>query len=1476
MKPILNLNKHPKDCDNLSMVNAINVKLSNDGSCLQSENSIDNHKTIINYIKGFYGDSDYEIISLLPCNKELLIFAKRLNSNDFCDVFRYNEIKDSIKVSIVGLNYYGGEIKGAFTYNVNDELIISITEINTDKEVPLRTINLGKFDVIKEQLINDLFPINPEVTIPTLQNYDYVSGSLPKGWYYIFVRYKIDNNDYTSWFDIGGPILIADVEKQSIFKYYGYKTVGSSNKSYEPYSIGALDHFNSLSDNAEETLELNLKYLDDRYKKYQISFICVNKTNIVCYKSFDINKSINNYILNINTMEEYSYEDVLINNANVYNVQNLINYQNRLYISNYKEKNLLNYDTSNIKLNLISDTKEYLDIKHITYKHSDNSSETYLDTDDEVDYINFDKFNDDTAQAKIVPNLLINGKAYNTIFENTVNNYISLHNPSQGQFIINLYGEKGLKPQVSTDIEDGVEVYVIKELCKILTFKGNLLDVEFYARIKYATVAGDCYFKYTIDNKTYLTTCTYTLFDYQNGIITGHINPYNAQITDDILLPSVDEIEYSNSSYINVKHSFNDRRKNTTLIPGEVYNFYIHFVDKYGFSTKGFKINPNNKLSGVPVIINYVDGENTYKYALMKPNTNIFNEAGVIQITRDNCIGIGNYFINRTYDDYFDIYGYCSTDYEGLSNALISLYGEIDKSKKIKWEDVSVGNLETAVINSEEDLKTFMSSPINYPKQFVTVQIPYYNKNNELLFKIPYANIENIKTNNGEGYRFPNIKFNVENVTIPDTYIGYFISYEKFEEISKCTGLLTKYDFNDIIHDENDTLTHHNLNKSSKMYFYSSDFDILDSVNLSYNTLRIEKKNTYKASDNPNVVVNSIISNICNLNVIETEEIEPLVIRYFPITDYNICAGGDVTKNRFGLGTCLELPIIDELFNEDDINLYKVSLLYINNNNYTSEDKKLIKCTNTIYPDIYEESIPVQYLNGKNTYNGTIIYDNNKFIYNDATFNVEAEKGKKYINFEDEKNVTAKFLTYFQIPCYRDFFYETKSFKQTSEKIYFKLAEITSDSKADEVPVELGCIIRPQYSISLFENKYDSIEEFTPKSYQNNRTDIIYLSDFNKFIRRSNVIQDESLNNAWRNFELENYKVISENKGNITNIVGIGSYFIVHTEHSMFLFDKSNTLKTADKDIQLSMPDIFDIDYKEIVTSDLGYCGLQDSKACITDQFGYIFYDNDAHRLYRFDAGAINTIDDNILQFLIKYKPNKIRFANDKESDRLLISIHFGDIKSDNNIVLSYNYKINSFISTHNYNFKDAVNTKNILYLIGTNNKSIYTINYDNIENVSYNIFANGTNKVTSSQIDIIVNESYDIVKTLEYIVYKLYKIKQNTTENYVGSPVEEIKSPYSGERIRVYNNEVDTGWLNIKIDSEESKNIFSNYTKPVWDLGNWNFSYLRNNSNLNISSDLKTRLYGNYFIISIKFGDTNERVEFESLGYSINKDRRI
>ena len=47
----LSLNKHPKNCKNLSLVYAKNIQVSNDLSCIHNEEAIYEHTNLINMIK---------------------------------------------------------------------------------------------------------------------------------------------------------------------------------------------------------------------------------------------------------------------------------------------------------------------------------------------------------------------------------------------------------------------------------------------------------------------------------------------------------------------------------------------------------------------------------------------------------------------------------------------------------------------------------------------------------------------------------------------------------------------------------------------------------------------------------------------------------------------------------------------------------------------------------------------------------------------------------------------------------------------------------------------------------------------------------------------------------------------------------------------------------------------------------------------------------------------------------------------------------------------------------------------------------------------------------------------------------------------------------------------------------------------------------------------------------------------------------
>ena len=71
----LNLNRHPKAHKDKSLIYALNMKLSKDGSVLENEESVENDSYISNILTDYYSDG-YKIIHIIPCNTEFVLFVK--------------------------------------------------------------------------------------------------------------------------------------------------------------------------------------------------------------------------------------------------------------------------------------------------------------------------------------------------------------------------------------------------------------------------------------------------------------------------------------------------------------------------------------------------------------------------------------------------------------------------------------------------------------------------------------------------------------------------------------------------------------------------------------------------------------------------------------------------------------------------------------------------------------------------------------------------------------------------------------------------------------------------------------------------------------------------------------------------------------------------------------------------------------------------------------------------------------------------------------------------------------------------------------------------------------------------------------------------------------------------------------------------------------------------------------------------------
>lgn len=1497
--PKLNLNKHPKDCDNLSLVDARNIKISHDESCITNENSIITNDLIQTAIHNIYR-SNFLIRGIIPINTGIVLFVQDYNKVEAninkLDVFVYNEKTidkdENIYLAYSGLSYHGGKFTGTFTYNVENDLIIAFSEYdcNNNELVPLRTINLGNPDKAGAEDNGDIrqveskLSIVPEVKLPAVSNIEYVKGNAYKGWYYLFIRYKINKNDYTQWYPIGCPIYVDVINRNNIVRYifnrdaFPEKTNETikidqltsliiGRKPWDGYGVGFSDYISDTTDICNETFKVVIKDLDVNYNIFQIGIICSSKSYTKSYKTFDIDivkNTINYYTLNLKNCEEYGSQELIATYYNYFNVKNIINYKNRLYIAGYNE-------------NKIDEEEIINSVKNITvglYTTAINTS---------------------TAE--------------NTNIREDVTVY--KENPNPHQFDESIY-------HGNATIEIPFSKYFSCDDTDLVDFLDNennrINDHTIKASDLYITVANE---NNVIDtNRIHgffaIINVNYKNIDYSKNQI------YRIVINDDMSnIKVINNMKIAlqlGFPYIKTDKDFINRKLATTLIPGEVYNFFIHFVDKYGNFTNGYKIDntfpqhvnkDGNKVDGIVFIIpvpqiEFEQSRLDYIYCSVDKTAKINDIIIKSLLTQD-------YIINDYKNPADHMIRYYA-DYNFITKELSS-----EIQDEIRTEDYDY--FKNILIDS---VKPFINQNLNY--EFYKIFTfnnhinngeygfdNYINVNGDSLFKVPFNNID---VNSHKVYH---PYFN--NINIPNNYVGYFISYEKFEKRSKYTGLLTINDFRNT-----DTIivkggTNRNVVKkdslntmsSNTMNFYCDNLDIDDTLELDFDFLRIEGKNVFDYNDIPNINYyqrNAPFGFVTDMNKVQLQDYN--FEKLYPMPNYKLAVANSVKDNRIGVGTCIVIDNKYDLFvnatekKNNDINLYRVSLVKDNPNIYNNNNKTLIKFTDVFY-NKNNTGIISTGLNGVYTYSGTIIYADTGVVFNETNGIVTMQNAEyQYYptTVSPEHNETYEndrpFMCYLQMPVIDTVFHESKCFKNEPKPQSYVTKPA---SKNDSAQYRTGYMVTPANSIDLFENRQGSADQFNPKTYSNYREDIKDIDVYNKTIRRSNVIQDESRENSWRKFSLEAYKNITENKGIITNLVGIGNLVLAHTEHSLFMFDLNNELKTIDQNIQLHQPDVFDVAYKEVFTSELGYGGLQDKRSAIVDQFGYIFYNNDDNNIYRFDNNQLAIISNDIVEWLIKAKPNNVRFANDIRNNRLLIKFDYDIFRKNEdgstftqkrNLVLSYNYKTQNFISTHSYYFRDAYNSKNRVYFI--NGFQSGNLVYDTIYNFTeafnnYCTYANiygyanaveGFNN--SCKLSFIINEGYDIVKFLEYITYKLYKVDESIRGD-IPFPVKKLDTPYAGQILRVYNDNVNTNDINITVNNEsidpnEHKNIFGNYKKPYWDLGNWNFSYLRNmiGNEEDQSAAVMSRLYGNYFIVEFEFLMQDRRIDFESLSYKISK----
>lgn len=1713
--PRLNLNRHPKNCDNYSLIDAKNIILTEDGT-IQNDVGITYNSVIHNYIKVKYGIK-YEIIWCLPCNTEIILFIKLTNKDDLI-VIRYDENINTCVTITDNFKYFGGTLTGTFTYNVDNNLIVAISEYGTDNNVPLRIINFGRIkenengyynylrDGDENQLNNyELQYINPVVILPDIDISLYYNKWY-KGQNYIFIRYKIDSVQYTKWYDTHVNIY-SDTYINKKF-----------NNNIDSSAISNCSIGDEIIDSAPKIIIRNNKN-NDNFKYFQLCVVIINKTNTICRKTDDINIDTNIFNFNLVNTENYELINITTNNININNCKNIINYNNKLFISNYIENNnnidLKEFVTNNVKYKFVKEdfnyTNEVVQSINYTILNVDNVDKYVPISFNNTNYIieNFTDQSDNSGYYADLPFAIFNTYDENKELTNNLdsifnfNSEVELINqfPISNDKLISLYpkyiwGNKDYSSQIAHDL------IVISDLHEVIKTEDNsnpYVEGDEYRVYQCVWDKDYLYENIILYNKTTNTKnirnetiilTPYTIDGYripdkflypidiriphdQRGWIGYENNKYfynpERQIKFDyyvdeslgtVFMIHAYKLSYINK-YINVDdirvyndYSFSlNNKTNKFFLKDCYYNLFIHYVDKYNNITNGIPfINKyksysieykdvsyryGDKLIGIPFIETnyhiiymyfdknsiiedlyntvYVNKEkdyndnNTVPYILKIINKNeegweqgvkydnngniiddigewiefpycFFNKIPLIynydvdyeneyDIKYPSVINIINYIfyfifnpnnennnseqalsISKIIYDEYNNKGFISAlnlfnnEFSSYENVFDKIFKSIDKNYTTYYEGTS--DIET--FYDDRAIKCYII--ILAYKSFIN-----HNKDYNYIFDSTGSDIEdgqasirNLKPNKDEWFYIDyntNKKINID----PDwhkeliSFIPYF--YYNILTIDEYKDIIDSYMFtkdNPSFIDNNDykyEIYRFNWRDFLLYYLNSSNYGVIDNEEEKDQNIKDVLVDQIYGNDsftksNIEIVTNRIkndlfyIKDYCKLAI--KAKIPEGYIGYF--ISYEKFEGSCIpvkTKNE-GAATEIEdiksyfhselvdlentYPIFDTFKDENNIkyNIYNTEAIvggsagavnrtshfrcnvnkkidtdlngYLLNDNYTdlyiNKSKELIPLSKIIY---IEELVYIY----KGNYNGVKTVLDEYTVPCDFQFDTTKNKflttiGSKYYDTSGKIKELNDIGGIVHVDvCYIK--HISSKYTINSPKTVVKYNNPTSSLEDDYGSTVLVSYIDIPLIKDLFNFNTATIDEFYPKTLTNYRDDLEYITEFNKTIRYSDVIQSESRQLSWRNFNAEHYKNINENKGNITNIVGAGNQILVHTEHSLFVFINNDSIEANNNSIKLSNTDITDINYKEILTSNLGYGGLKEHNGWVLGSFGYIYYCSDNKYIYRYDNSKLQIINNDIKLYFNNYDIKDVLFLDDIAHNRILMKFTI----NDNVIHLSYNYLTNYFMSTHDYIHNIGYTTKNNLYLLGK-----YLCNFDEKNRCKITVPINYSiiNYNVKSTIGIIINNDYESIKYLEYIKYKLY-LNDSIKSSNDFSDVDNRLIYFSGDVLQIFNELCNTGEININVTYSENSEVELNsdnykvlpnnkiikynddntineeFKKPYWEVGNWNFNHI-------FDKITNSRLHGNWFIVKFTINNINNRLfEFDTIDCkTINK----
>ena len=1418
--PKLNLNQNPQNCEEGSLIFAKNMKLDSDGSLTSDFGSEDLNNCTTDDVN-FVG----HIVGL---DNKIYLFSHiydDTNNKNYDYIYEYDEKTKKATKLTTGWTYSGGVIDGCVSTNISGEKILSIAEYDTTgtKNIPLKHINLSFCKYTDDE---SLYTQAPHVPICNLTLNNTYAKTIPNGTYIFFIRYKIRKDCYTNWYLCSNPIFGGTSTKITTLQ-------------------GGVSYINYHTDAAKSFI-FNVSFINESaktlYNSFQLGFILThdNATNARSWKEFDMNTSL--IYFDYEDIKEINIDDLLSTTYNIYNVGNITNFKNKLYISNYKESEI-NVDTSDIDSCL-----------HINYSHSDPTGIN------NVNYYNL-TYNDNPL-----------------IYSNTRGFYDRINYVGTTYIIRRIIDKTDFEFKCSKFYKEDVI-----EKNKIASFD---IKWDFNFNPDLCTV-------YNIFNDSYPNGAIFgiteeRLFNEGKIGIKEHYKGNGAWLYDrdtskphqwdslgfTFIYGSTEEKDSSTlTSARNGVFLFNKNTKKYGIEGETEYNYWASRDKGFSNEARAFiKKNIKDEIEKKSRLI--------YCYLELSSGTEIYNIDYSSYMNKDNYIGSTNdkdYGIENIKSSIITseietkitdtIFSYMTNRLEGIDEN-----GSILLLLNNSYVRVSSATAIFKAIDFKVEEEDILDDDGHFNKRFyINAKITTYKSvcNFNLKESVIKKDDTTISALSQKPTLMPFSTYKIYAHYVDENHIITNGSFITTIEIDNAKSNVDTIDLTYSI----DSLTNTNANK------YKAFFLSIENVGN-----QVMECFDYKKKGTTNIVncleIDCLLYNINN-NITIIDENQNIITNkaeyYSSGSSYPVLA----------FGNCGFITWNDNI-NHNNKKLYAI----ISRNNSFSKNPILTKAT---------PYLPLKQTNSSIINNG--FYNSYFCLVKKPSFDLSSSC---YVSGNDvykvERNITlslSDFTGYIQLQNSTTYFIRSNfnlNYLSLTEDINDQIFSVGSSSSGIK---QVAKVINSAVLSFIYELKsmYKDFRNKTFKSYNNDITKV----NFDNTIRVSNVLSDETFNNSIFKFNATDYYNIPTDRGIIVKLFSIGNNIFVHTKGSLYKFNANQTIVANEADISLAESEPFEHGITQICDSQYGYAGIDNKHSgCITFD-SYVFYDKQNNHIFAYSGSSqLSIIDYSIYKILDFYKMLDCRMIHDEKNNRILINFV---VETDKEITFSFNYKQKAFISLHDITLYKAFNSKNICYSYRDGFNAIlrsWTMPSSNIygnatlDSYLTDALDEGTYKDCKFSISVILFPSDDNQRScVDSVQYVADIVKQNIDKNtsktkHVLNIARNTKTNPVKEFF-ITTDECQSTSVITNTNDNARPNSLLDYKGFKYDLGFWTSNYFRNkldinnvykypnqpgieyNSDGSISiqripnTDNYSLVFGKYFILT--FGFINDKpIKFENV----------